>query len=515
MTSGVEPGSMAERERNRVLRRADWRYLLPDPAPRRALCLSGGTLREACAVVAAAIDDSPRAGARYDLVVAEEPDDATLRTLAGALRPDGACYTEWSVRAPGAAERARSAVERAGLCDAQSYRPWPSVDRCRVWVPTEGAAARWWWRHALRATDVRRQRVYAAIGALQSRLGAHGRVGVVAIGPDAPREPRLLTLARAHGTWAYEREPTSLALLTPGERSVGKVILFPFAGDGPPALAIKTARIPDAAHGLEREADLLDVVHAQHGGALEGAPRVLFRARALDTLVVGESALTGTPVLARLDAPRYAALAERVTGWLVRLAEPVAGAPRRPVWDRVAGPAFERFASEFGGIVGDASLAHARAIIGSLGELPVVIEQRDCSPWNLFEGDTGVVVLDWESGVADGVPALDLIYFVTHAAYYLEGAWVSGRFEDAYRAAWSSGTAIGRVNLACVARYCERVGVPDAALSALRLLAWMVHSHSDWVHRRDDVGGAPADDALRDSRFLRLLLAELETTSGR
>jgi hypothetical protein len=39
----------------------------------------------------------------------------------------------------------------------------------------------------------------------------------------------------------------------------------------------------------------------------------------------------------------------------------------------------------------------------------------------------------------------------------------------------------------------------------------VLHSHSDWVHRRDDVGGAPADDALRDSRFLRLFHTELET----
>jgi len=45
---------------------------------------------------------------------------------------------------------------------------------------------------------------------------------------------------------------------------------------------------------------------------------------------------------------------------------------------------------------------------------------------------------------------------------------------------------------------------------ALRLLAWMIHAHSDWVHRRDDAGGPPTAEALRDSRFLRLFRAELE-----
>jgi hypothetical protein len=502
---------LAERERNRTLRRADWRYLLPDPAPARALCIAGTALRDACGVVAGAVDDAPRAGARYDLVVAEEPDDAALRALVGAMRPDGACYAEWWSRAPGAAARARRAMEAAGLRDARSYRPWPSPDACRVWVATEGAASRWWWRSALRATDVRRHQLHAAIGALRARLGVHGRIGVVALGPDAPREPRLLALAREHGTWVSDGESAGLALLTPGERSVGKVILFPFRADGTPALAIKTARIPDAARGLEREADVLDVVHAQHGGALAGAPRVLFRAHVLETLVVGESALTGTPLLARLDADRYPSIAERVTDWLVRLAEPAVEAPRQPAWDRVAGAAFDRFALEFGRIVGEPALARTRTALAAIGDLPVVAEQRDCSPWNLFEGDAGLVVLDWESGVAAGLPALDLIYFVTHAAYYLEGAWVSGRFDDAYRAAWSHDTAIGRVNLACVERYFAAVGIATALLPALRLLAWVLHSHSDWVHRRDDVGGAPSDDALRDSRFLGLFHAELET----
>ena len=505
--SAASAAALAERERNRLLRRADWRYLLPDPAPRRALCLAGGSLREACTVVAGTVDDTPQPGVRYDLVVAEDPDDAARRAIAAVLASAGACYTEWSARAPGAAGRARRALEEIGLRDARSYRPWPSVEHCRVWVPTEGAAARWWWSSATRATDVRRQQLHAAVGALQSRLGAHGRTAIVARGVDAPSEPHLVTLARRHGALAPASDSTSL-LLTPGARSVGKVILLQFTKEAP-AVAIKTARIAAAAEGVEREADLLDVVHARHGGAVPGAPRVLFRARALDTTVVGESALTGTPLLARLDARGYASLAARVTDWLARLAEPATRAPRRPAWDSVAGPALERFESEFGAIVGETALGRTRSMLATLGDLPVVAEQRDFSPWNVFDGDAGLIVLDWESGVAEGLPALDLIYFMAHAAFYLEGAWVSGRYEDAYRAAWSRDTAIGRTNLACVERYLATLSVSPDLLPALRLLAWVLHSHSDWIHRRDDAGGVPAAEALRDSRFLLLFRTEL------
>ena len=499
--------ALAERERNRLLRRADWRYLLPDPSPRRALCLAGASLREVCAVVANTVDDAPQPGVQYDLIVAEDPDDAALSAATSVLHAGGACYTEWSARLPGAAARARHAMEGAGLRDARSYRPWPSVEQCRAWVPTEGDAASWWWSTVARSTDVRRQQFRAAVGALQSRLGAHGRISVVARGAEARAVPRLLALALEHGAIDGARESKGVLVLTPGERAVGKVILFPFTGDEVPAVAVKTARIADAARGLEREADLLDVVHAQHGGALDGAPRVLFRARALDTTVVGESALTGVPLLARINTRSYPSIAERVSDWLVQLATP-GPVTRRSVWEHAGREALDRFASEFGALVDGEDLARTREILATLGALPVVVEQRDCSPWNVFENRGNVFVLDWESGVADGVPALDLIYFITHAAFYLEGAWVSGRYEEAYRSAWTQ-SDLGRTNHACIARYLERVDVTPDLLPALRLLAWVIHAHSDWVHRRDDAGAEPSVEALRDSRFLRLYRAEL------
>ena len=156
-----------------------------------------------------------------------------------------------------------------------------------------------------------------------------------------------------------------------------------------------------------------------------------------------------------------------------------------------------------------ARLARARDMLGGIGALPVVPEQRDCSPWNLFEGPEGIVVLDWESAEPRGLPAMDLVYFATHAAYYLERAWTTGRFEAAHAAAWSRDTRIGRANHACAERYFDRLELDLALLRPIRLFAWMLHAHSDWVHLRDDAGGPPAPDRLATSRFLRLYDAEL------
>ena len=118
--------ALPERERNRILRRADWRYLLPELAPARALCLGGETLREACGVIAEQVDDSPRPGVEYDLVVAEEPDDALLRSMAAALGPIGVCYTEWRGATPGATSRATRALEATRRV-LRDIRPEPST----------------------------------------------------------------------------------------------------------------------------------------------------------------------------------------------------------------------------------------------------------------------------------------------------------------------------------------------------------------------------------------------------
>ena len=507
VSAGLPPVDLLpESERNRRLRRADWRYLLPEPAPEHALCLAGGELRAACEIVARRTDHSPRSGEAYDLVVAENPDEAALRTLRAALAPGGACYTEWTPRGPGAPGRVRARLVRAGFHAPAAFGAWPSADRARAWLPTEGAAARHYWRSAVRSTPVRRERGRELLGATLARLGMHPRLGVVAhASPDAAREPALVRMAREHGVDVSG----GMRLATHGERAVGKIVAIAFDAAGTASVAIKTARTADAARGVTREGDVLDAVHTQRSDAPTGVPRVLFRGEAAGMPVLGETAHTGVPLFAMLDRVSYEALADRVERWCARLAE--GGGPAEPVWPRLAAPVFERFAAEFGAVVGAERLARTRALLEGIGELPVVPEQRDLSPWNVLVDGDQLAVLDWESADPRGVPGLDLLYYLTHAPYYVERTWVTRAFEESYRRAWSPSPEIGRANLRVMSRHLERLGVHAAVLPRLRVLAWALHAHSDWVHLRDDAGGTPGADQLVTSRFLRLYLAELET----
>lgn len=501
---------LLERERNRLLRRADWRYLLPVAAPARALCLGGAELRACCEIVAARVDDSPQPNVAYDLVAADNPDGATLRALAAAMAPDGVCYTEWTRSAPGGPERVRRHVAQAGFHEPRTYHAWPSESRTLAWLPTDGAAARHYWGRAAR-TRVKRERLAQLLRAALARLGVHGRICCVALGPLAPRAPQLVRIAAEHGVRELAGD---VMLLTHGERAVGKVVALALDMRGTPAIAIKTARTRESGRGLEREAELLEAVQASRVDGMPGVPRLLFRAEAVGSPVIGESARTGVPLSAILTHGNYSRLAARVEEWSSALAAPALGSPPEPAWDRLIAPALERFATEFAPVLDEDHLQRTRAGLGALGPLPVVCEQRDFSPWNVFESAEGLVVLDWESGEPRGLPALDLIYFATHAAYYLERAWITGRYEDAYATAWSRDSALGRVNHACIERYLRRLGVDKSVLRPLRLFAWVLHAHSDYLHLRSDLGSAPGAAQLRTSRFLRLYEAELAGAGG-
>jgi hypothetical protein len=139
-----------------------------------------------------------------------------------------------------------------------------------------------------------------------------------------------------------------------------------------------------------------------------------------------------------------------------------------------------------------------------------VFEHRDCSPWNIVVTASGAPgLLDWESAEPDGLPVLDLVYFLTTSAFVLDGALDNGTTRESYVRLLDSGTATGRVAAECLASYCRELGLDPAVLSPLRLLTWIVHSRSDFRHMQMDTGAMPSEGSLRTSVFLGLVEEEL------
>ncbi len=515
-----------EAVRNRVLRRADWRFLLPDPQPERSVCFADGLLAEAVAAVSGHVVDARAAGGgECDLAVAVNPDAATLRAMWAALRDGGSCYTEWHSLQAGGPKRIRRALRSAGFEDVRVFWPWPWPSRApaQFWLPLDAPAAL---DHFLdQRAPIRGIARRAGYTARRSAWRAAARAGLLVPVCVVARKPArspgtnsdLLERVRSEwATWGFGASPerVSQILLTGGRRSINKVVGLVSDGENrSPRLVVKMPRVLEAVPALRREAEVLQAVHAQRP-AVRGIPRVLFCAEQASFFALGESMLTGAPLYTRLRRGTHRALAAQATDWLIELA----GRPERssratwrryPVEDILA-----EFRTMYGAVLDRDLLTVTQDVLAMLGDLPLVCEQRDFSPWNvLLDEADNLVVLDWESAELRGLPAVDLIYFLTYLNFFLDGAMESDRYRRSYRNTLDASTYTGGVFAECAARYADRVGLDPAALPPLRLLTWMLHARSEHRRLAADAGGKPAADVLRRSLFVGLWEEELRHTA--
>ena len=131
-----------------VSRRADWRFLLPDPELGRVACVTtDAELAEACSRLAAStvllsVPEDGEPGA-FDIVVLTGPSPADLASAVALLRPGGWIYVE--LRPPLFRRRGTRdwiiAMERLGLVGVEAHRHWPDFSSAVEIVPLADACA--------------------------------------------------------------------------------------------------------------------------------------------------------------------------------------------------------------------------------------------------------------------------------------------------------------------------------------------------------------------------------------
>ena len=430
---------MTEDELNRTLRRLDWRFLLPLEDEPRTACFAGGRLGADVRRVFAVVDEPP-----WDLAVVADPSPGTLREATAGLRRGGALYAQW--RLPTRAASARRRLHAAGFEHVDVYWPWPwHRGLPRFWYPL-GATG-----------DVLRER-----RASGKRLDVLQQAAV-----GAARNGLLPPLG------AVTNPDRQLFLLTGGGHSLNKAI----GVDTSDGRVVKFARTADRDEALLREHAILSLLQREHAD-LPGVPRPLELSRRCGRVALAESRVGGRPVAGGVPP----SLAEQVVHWAATLAGRAAPQPRAGWWERLVEEPLRDFEREYAGVVTSTQLARARDVLEQLPDLPLVIEHRDLSPWNIVVDDAGGLgVLDWESSVAEGLPLLDVLYFVEHA-----------------------GLADG--GDACIELYRSLLGLPAAVVAPLRLLCWIVHAHSEH--------GRLAADERADGFFVRRVLAAVAVERG-
>jgi hypothetical protein len=502
-----------------MLRRVDWRFLLPVSRAPRVASFTDGPLGRALDLVGEERVDARRCAGSADLAVVVDPSPGTLRAAAGCLRAGGALYGEWYSPRAGGAPGVRRELERAGFTDVECYWPWPSPRRRspQVWLPLEAPEAISFFLATRPPRSTGPGRWGQAVLALVWRLLRQLRLlvptcAVASIGGRGPSERGLLErVLDRWGEWSVEPAPAGLSwlLLAPGRRSVNKVVGFIFAaGRGQPVAVAKIARAPEGDEALTKEAENLRAFDS--GAVPRGVPRLLLLDRVDGRVALAETALAGRQCSTMLVAGAHRQLAHRVTEWLVGLARFRGSAVAGSAHDRLIEPALVDFESSFGAVVDPAELRSARALLSSLPSLPPTYEHRDCSPWNALVADDGSISLaDWESAEPHGLPVLDLAYFLTYAAFFVDGALDSGKLVDSFRATFVPSTPTGSVTLECQRRYMRALGLDARVLPALRLLTWMIHSRSELRLMSADAAGQPHTSALAQSLYVGLWREEL------
>lgn len=515
---------LPEAVRNDLLRRVDWRFLLPAVTVRSTIAFADGRLGDAVR----AFFDATVAGAApsrgvFDLAVLADARAGQVRAAWDALRPGGVCYCEWRSPRLGGVNRVRRELHAAGFANVRCYWPWPLSHRRTplFWVPLSAPRTL---RHLLevgptgysRWRRLRRGLLYAAW-----RLALWLRVSfpVCAIATkavsrnadafaDHAREPEVAERIRSGWVeWGLGERPKDLscALLAPGKRSTNKVIALVFADSGrEPAMVVKIARVREAGRALEREAANLEAVHAAHPGL--GAPHPLFVGEHAGCVALGETALPGRPLWTLLRRASYPCLAYAVTDWLTGLA--LDRDPASPeLWRRLAEPVLRDFERSYGSECSRTDLGRTHDALRTVGHLPLVVEHRDCSPWNVLVSKCGrIAASDWESSEPEGLPGLDLIYFLTYLSFFHDDAIRRGRIHESYGWTLDPTTVTGRVVATCQERYASGLGFDAAVFRALRLLVWPLHAASA---RTRAAVAEPVSESLDAHVFVSLWREEL------
>jgi hypothetical protein len=501
----------SEAERNRLLRRVDWRFLAGRPRARRALCWAGGALAQGVSSIADEVVERSGPG-ECDLAVLRDPGPAALRRAREALEPGGSCYVEWWRPVPGGARRR---LEAAGFHEVACHWPWPPPGRRTplFWVPIDEPAAVGWFlasrpvprRAVARATAAGLRRAWRLLWRLQLLVpvcaiarkpgGANG---------EARSLPAELTAKREAWGLGADAGSVSCLLLTGGRRAINKVVALVFIPpSSEPQIVLKLPRVPEAEAPLRREASALAAVRAR--GAPPGVPRLLRRGLLAASPVVAETVVDGRPLLEVLRGDTHRALALQVTDFLTALAVPAPPSPSAAWQDRLVEPALNALEGE----LEPSQAQRVRAILRDLGSLPSACEQRDCSPWNVLVRPGGsLAMLDWESAEPDGVPVLDLVYYLSYASFFVDGTMDSGREAESYAAMLDPRSFTGRVYAECVSRYTERVGLPPTSVAPLRLLCWLVHAGAA-ARRAEAARSTARRPPERDRLLLALARAEL------
>jgi aminoglycoside phosphotransferase len=470
-----------------AIRRIDWRFLLPEPVPGRAVLVSRDerwrdqleVALQAAGVEAVhrlAIDPSGiKAG---DLVV-----------LDGLRHPVSAMVQDLPPRSSVLAELTRAGEGWPRLAGPHTRLvAWPRLDRAIELVPVHGPNAR--------ALFARRR---------SRRAGFRGMLRSIVLAPPLSRFTDRLVLANAAGEMGgllqlaarhlgADAARSPWTLVTPRFRASHHVVMI--LGD---RLVLKAQRDPTG-RSVAREAMVLEAVAPRLRHA-EAAPAVVAVDHVGSHPVLLETALSGAPLTPARVRRAPEAVVRSIAGWLRPLVTAV-----RPVDDAWRATVLAEPLHALRGLGGDAAdlelETRAEAVLERLAGALVAgaIEHGDLGDPNLLiTADGSLGVIDWELGRVDGVALLDLAFAISYVAGAASGASSAEEHADAWETVALDSRGWGR-----------RVLLEEAAAAGLRPEVVPPLLVLCWIRQLATLMGRVAGDprsatAIRSHRYWAIL----------
>jgi hypothetical protein len=485
------------------LRRADWRFLMPQ-APggtfEQLVVLGGppalarhiqelGLARRVCGVL-------PAAG-QIDALVILHDAEVQLRTAIGYLKPGGVLYMEVDRRSARrraiTPARTRRRLRAAGMSPIGTYWVTPDFATSQRYLPLDAKGAlAWYIANHYTASSLKRR---LAEGGLQATLMLNQRIFAALIGcyavvaiagpimhtpPAALSDPALPRQLRQPGVWPL--------LLTGGSDDIHRMILLPFTSHSQQPIAVlKMARLPEFNRDTISEQALLARMRSTLTPAMaQSIPQALGLFRHGGLLVGLESYRPGrslSALVGRWGLPQSQKIDQlnRVTTWLIQFHQQ-AQISRQP-WgaaeiERWVAQPLAAYTRLIGATAAETQLfgrlrSHAEQLVGA--PLPIVWQHHNFGEWNILRASRDINVIDWEHARA-GLPLYDLLHFVLQWSYSV--LWLSSEVDQlaAFRELFC-GTAVGnpvvRAARGAVARYMRLLGIDERFLPLLLIYAWM------------------------------------------
>lgn len=514
--------------------RVAWRFLLPGLPPQKTICLTNGSLAKAVKVIFQSViksDNLDNIDANiYDLAIADNLSSETIQAGYDLLKDGANFYGECSSYAVSSRAIIQK-LNRAGFKQVSLYLAIPTRDKSSIqtWLALNSLPLIEYFlskRIASQKNNFRRMilRWYRqAFRWLPETFISFpwlinpslATVTIVAIASKSnPKEFYSSTINQDLGlldriTGYFQLTPTDVnktsILMKIEQTSTDQAVLLPFINnEATPRLAVKVALGDWEDIYLEREVEMLQTL-AETFPQINNIPRLAFAGRYGGNFTQAQTFVRGIPLSKVINSHNFEEIAKRVTDWLIFLAQQTSiTAPEK----------CENLGAEIITALSESiSMSHFSDLLDTtvrcLQDLNLtirVLEHRDLGVGNIHvDANNEIGIFDWSDAVIEGIPGIDLIFFLATLALNVElnvdPSLKTSELQIIYQELLNPKTARGKLFANCCERYLISLNISTSLIPQLRLLTWVIHTYLQ------------SDDTRTSSIFFSLWQAEIDLRS--